>query len=65
MQLRTEGTKLELTSIPDAEWQTVEDEAAGFWDEIAQQSPRSAKVVEILKNYNATMRKAGPPYRSA
>lgn len=64
-QLRTEGTKLELTSIPDAEWQTVEDEAAGFWDEIAQQSPRSAKVVEILKNYNATMRKAGPPYRSA
>ena len=64
-QLRTEGTKLELTSIPDAEWQKVEDEAAGFWDEIAGQSDRSARVVQILKQYNATMRKAGPPYRSA
>ena len=27
------------------------------------QSPRNAKVVEILKKYNATMVKAGPPYR--
>jgi TRAP-type mannitol/chloroaromatic compound transport system substrate-binding protein len=62
--LRVTGTKLELTSIPDHEWQTVEDEAAKFWDEIAKESPRSAKVVEILKKYNATMRKAGPPYRS-
>lgn len=63
--LRTKGTKLELTSIPDAEWQKVEDEALKFWDEIAAQSPRSAKVVQILKDYNATMRKAGPPYRAA
>jgi len=64
-QLRTEGTKLELTSIADSEWQKVENEAAGFWDEIAATSPRSAKVVEILKKYNATRRKAGPTYRSA
>jgi len=63
--LRTKGDKLELTSIPDAEWQTVEDEAAKFWDEIAAETPRSAKVVKILKEYNAVMRKAGPPYRSA
>jgi TRAP-type mannitol/chloroaromatic compound transport system substrate-binding protein len=62
-KLRTEGTKLELTTIPDAEWKTVEDEAEKFWDEIAANSPRSAKVVEILKQYNATMRDAGPPYR--
>ena len=61
--LRTKGTKLKLTSIPDAEWKTVEDEALKFWDEIAAQSPRSAKVVKIFKEYNAVMRKAGPPYR--
>ena len=64
-RLRVEGTKLQLTSIPDAEWQTVEDEAQSFWNEISAESPRSAKIVEILKHYNATMRKAGPPYRSA
>ncbi len=27
------------------------------------QSPRNAKVVQILKDYNADMEKAGPPYR--
>jgi TRAP-type mannitol/chloroaromatic compound transport system substrate-binding protein len=61
--LRTKGTKLKLTTIPDAEWKTVEDEALKFWDEIAAQSPRSAKVVQIFKEYNDVMRKAGPPYR--
>lgn len=60
---RTKGGKLELTSIPDAEWQTVEDEAFKFWDEIAAKSPRNAKVVAILKDYVGTMRKAGKPYR--
>ncbi|BCH23029.1 TRAP transporter substrate-binding protein [Mesorhizobium sp. L-8-3] len=55
--------KLELTTIPDAEWKQVEDEALKFWDEIAAQSPRSAKVVQILKDYREAMTKAGPPYR--
>jgi len=62
-QLRTEGTKLELTTIPEAEWKTVEDEALKFWDEVAATSPRCGKVVEILKAYRETMAKAGPPYR--
>ncbi len=61
--LRTKGTKLKLTTIPDAEWKTVEDAALKFWDEIAAQSPRSAKVVKIFKEYNEVMKKAGPPYR--
>ena len=61
--LRTKGTKLKLTSIPDDEWKTVEDEALKFWDEIAQVSPRTAKVVQIFKDYNDTMSKAGRPYR--
>jgi TRAP-type mannitol/chloroaromatic compound transport system substrate-binding protein len=60
---RTKGGKLELTSIPDAEWKVVEDAALKFWDEIAAKSPRNAKVVKILKEYAETMKKAGPPYR--
>lgn len=60
---RTKGGKLELTTIPEADWQVVEDEALKFWDEIAKTSPRCAKVVQILKDYRTTMQKAGPPYR--
>jgi hypothetical protein len=41
----------------------VEDEALKFWDEIAALSPRSAKVVQIFKDYNETMKNSGPPYR--
>ncbi len=62
-KLRTEGTKLKLTSIPDAEWATVEVAARKFWDEIAAESEIKAKVVGILKAYNAAMEKAGRPYR--
>ena len=61
--MRTKGTKLELTSIPDNEWAQVETEALKFWDEIAKESPRSAKVVGIFKEYAAVMSKAGRPYR--
>jgi TRAP-type mannitol/chloroaromatic compound transport system substrate-binding protein len=60
---RVNGGKLELTTIPEHEWKTVEDEAYKYWDEIAKKSPRSAKVVKILKEYAATMQKAGAPYR--
>jgi len=60
---RTTGGKLELTSIPEEEWQQVEDEAQKFWDEVAQTSPRCARVVQILRDYSETMRKAGAPYR--
>ena len=61
--LRTKGTKLKLTTIPDDEWKQVEDEAHKFWDEIAKTSKRVAKVVGIIKEYAAVMEKAGPPYR--
>jgi TRAP-type mannitol/chloroaromatic compound transport system substrate-binding protein len=59
---RNEG-KLELTTIPESEWKQVEDEASKFWDEVAGESPRAAKVVEIIKKYNQSMVKAGAPYR--
>lgn len=61
--LRVHGEKMELTTIPDAEWATVEAAARVFWDEIAAESPLKAKVVEIFKKYNADMEKAGRPYR--
>jgi TRAP-type mannitol/chloroaromatic compound transport system substrate-binding protein len=60
---RTTGGKLELTTIPESEWKTLEDEANKFWDEIAAKSERSKKIVDILRKYSETMRKAGPPYR--
>ncbi|HEY5598756.1 MAG TPA: C4-dicarboxylate ABC transporter, partial [Kiloniellales bacterium] len=62
-RLRTQGTKLELTTIPNEEWKTVEAEAQKYWDELAAASPRSAKVIQIFKDYTALMEKAGPPYR--
>jgi TRAP-type mannitol/chloroaromatic compound transport system substrate-binding protein len=61
--LRVHGTKMKLTTIPDAEWATVEKAAEKFWDEIAAESKTKAKVIEIFKKYNADMQKAGPPYR--
>ncbi len=61
--LRVNETKLKLTTIPDAEWATVEAEAAKFWDEVAAESETKAKVVSIIKKYNETMVKAGVPYR--
>lgn len=61
--LRVNGPKLQLTSIPDYEWVVVEQAALSFWDEIAAESPVKAQVVEIIKKYNDTMVKAGPPYR--
>ena len=59
---RTQGD-LELTTIPGEEWSTVEAAAQEFWEEIAAESDRSARVVQILKDYAAVMEAAGPPYR--
>jgi TRAP-type mannitol/chloroaromatic compound transport system substrate-binding protein len=60
---RAKEGKLTLTTLPESDMKIVEQEALKFWDEYATRSPRSAKVVEILKEYNSNMIKAGPPYR--
>ena len=53
-----------MTSIPSQEWKTLETAAAELWDKIvADGSPRAKKVVQILRDYNALMEKAGSPYR--
>ena len=62
-QLRAEGNKMELTTIPQDEWNQVVKDAESFWDELASISPRSARVIEIFKKYNATMEQVGVPYR--
>lgn len=61
--LRVYGDKMKLTTIPDAEWKQVEEAAVTFWDEIASESETKARVVSIIKKYNADMLKAGRPYR--
>ena len=61
--LRVNGKKMELTSLPTDEWAGVVNDAGKFWDDVAASSPRSGKVVEAFKLYADTMEKAGYPYR--
>ena len=61
--LRVNGKKMELSSLPADEWAGVVKDAEKFWDDVAASSPRSGKVVEAFKLYAATMDKAGYPYR--
>ena len=62
-RLRVNGDKLKLTTIPDAEWATVETAAREFWEEIAAESDVKRQVVDIFKQYNSDMERAGRPYR--
>ena len=62
--LRVNGGKLKLTTIPESEWKSVEDGALKFWDEMVEKgTPRQKEVVKIFRDYNAMMEKAGSPYR--
>ena len=63
--VRVNGTKMQLTSIPDAEWARAENATVAFWDEIAAEGPVQAKVVDIFRKYNADMQKAGRPIATA
>ena len=62
-KLRVEGEKMELTQLPPEEWNQVTADATEFWDEIAGSSERAGRVVQVFKDYAATMEKAGYPYR--
>ncbi|MDX2494645.1 MAG: hypothetical protein QNK27_06760, partial [Desulfuromusa sp.] len=57
------GKKMELTTIPAAEWDQVVSDSESFWDDMSSISPRAAKVVNIFKEYSKVMHKAGVPYR--
>jgi TRAP-type mannitol/chloroaromatic compound transport system substrate-binding protein len=60
---RAKAGKLTVTRLPESDMKIVEAQAQKFWDQYAGKSPRAAKVVAILKEYNENMIKAGPPYR--
>ena len=62
-ELRVNGKKMELTSLPDSEWAKVVNDSKAFWDETSSISPRAKKVVDAFKLYAETMDKAGYPYR--
>lgn len=64
-KLRATGDKLELTTVPASEWKEVENAALKFWDEIAAESEIKAKVIQIFKDYNGIINKAGFPYSAA
>ena len=59
---RAEGSKMELTSIPDDQWTGVEVQAAKYWDEFSKKSPRSKRVIDAFKKYAEIRQKAGAPY---
>ncbi|MCB1458201.1 MAG: C4-dicarboxylate ABC transporter, partial [Nitratireductor sp.] len=61
-KLRATGDKLQLRSVPAAEWAEVENAAVQFWDEIAAESETKAKVISIFKEYNKVINTAGFPY---
>jgi len=48
--------------IHDAERATVKAAAREFWDEVASGSETKAKIVQILKDCNAAVNKAGRAY---
>lgn len=60
--LRANGDKLELTSVPQEEWAQVEDAAAEFWTEVAEQGELEEKIVGIFREYRKTINSAGFPY---
>lgn len=61
--LRVNGDKMELTTIPADEWDTVVKDSEEFWEELASISPRTKKVVDAFKKYSRVMEQAGVPYR--
>lgn len=61
-KLRATGDKLKLTTIPAEEWAEVEAAAMTFWEEVAAESEVKAKVVEIFREYNGILKKAGGIY---
>ena len=52
-KLRATGDKLQLRSVPAAEWAEVEQAAVKFWDEIAAESELKAKVVQIFRDFRS------------
>lgn len=63
-KLRADGDKLQLRTVPSEEWREVEDAAARFWDEVAEQGEIEAKIVGIFKEYRRIREAAGGLYNA-
>ncbi|SFD70880.1 Tat (twin-arginine translocation) pathway signal sequence [Sulfitobacter brevis] len=61
-RLRAQGDKLKLSTVPAGEWAEVETAAKEFWSEIAEEGEIHSKIVQIFRDYNEVINKAGPPY---
>jgi TRAP-type mannitol/chloroaromatic compound transport system substrate-binding protein len=61
-RLRARGDKLQLRTVPAAEWAQVENAAKDFWKEIAAEGELQAKIISIFEEYNEVINQAGPPY---
>ena len=48
-----------ITTMDDEGWAKLGESAMRKWDELAQTSPREAKIVQILKDYNAEVEAVG------
>ena len=64
-KLRADGTKLKVETIPADQWREVEDAAARFWDEVAEEGEIEAKVVGIFKEYKRIREAAGGIYNAS
>ncbi|MCY4524712.1 MAG: hypothetical protein OXB84_08240 [Halobacteriovoraceae bacterium] len=51
--------KLELSVLPEKDWNIIESEADSFWDEIAGMSDRNRKVIDILREYRSMYLRSG------
>ncbi|WP_299845649.1 TRAP transporter substrate-binding protein [uncultured Roseovarius sp.] len=60
--LRANGDKLELRTVPAEEWAEVENAAKDFWKEIAEEGEIQQKIINIFSEYNSVINQAGPPY---
>lgn len=63
--LRINGEEHEATSLPFKDWNIIKSEVHSFWEEIAGESERNRRVIDILNKYDSAMEKIGYPYRSS
>ncbi len=52
-----------ITSLPDEDWEKVVALRESIYDDLAATSDRSRRVIEIIRDYQAGLEKAGHPYR--
>ena len=60
---RTEGEEFILTELPPEDFAKFKSYKDELYDEIAASSPRCARAIQIIRDYQAELEAAGYPYR--